>query len=639
MEHGYIRVCACTPKLSLADPPANADEIAASVIRASKLGASVAVFPELSITGYSCGDLFGQQSLIRSAEKALFSLVEKTKDCPVLFAVGIPLTVGSKLYNCAAVVCMGKILGFVPKRNIPNFGEFYERRHFSSGLLSGSVTLRGQSYPFGTNQIFVCRNIPGLRVALEICEDLFVPAPPSSSHAVSGATVILNLSASDELVTKDDYRISLLRVQSARSICAYVYADAGFGESTTDMVFAGHNIIAENGKIIGQTPLFSEDLICRDIDLELLIQDRIRQSTFPARVSDFPASDYRFTEFDLPESKAQVDREISRYPFVPKNDRELRQRCETILSIQASGLARRLSHTGIHNAVIGLSGGLDSTLAFLITVRAFNMLSLPLSGIHAITMPGFGTTDRTLGNAIRLAEIHGASLRRIDIKASVSQHFSDIGHDPDTHDITYENSQARERTQILMDIANSVSALVIGTGDLSEIALGWSTYNGDHMSMYAVNSSVPKTLIRSLIRYMISGENDASDQLLTDILDTPPSPELLPNKNNHITQITEDIIGPYELHDFFLYYFARYGFSPGKIVFMAQIAFGEDYEHDVIVRWMQVFLKRFFSQQFKRSCMPDGPKVGSVCLSPRADWRMPSDAVVEAWLSDLEKTD
>jgi NAD+ synthase (glutamine-hydrolysing) len=402
------------------------------------------------------------------------------------------------------------------------------------------------------------------------------------------------------------------------------------------MVFSGHNIIAENGVILGETPLFSEEMICRDIDLDMLIQDRIRQSTFPAGAADPADTGYRTVEFDLPYRLIRVDRNIPRFPFVPADDSELSNRCETILSIQASGLAKRMAHTGIKHAVIGLSGGLDSTLAFLVTHRAFGMLGLPSEGIHAITMPGFGTTDRTLNNAIRLAEAYGADLRQIDIRAALTQHFSDIGQDPDARDITYENTQARERTQILMDIANQCGGFVIGTGDLSEIAIGWSTYNGDHMSMYAVNSSVPKTLIRSLIGHMVSAENSDVDRLLLDILNTPPSPELLPHDNNRITQITEDIVGPYELHDFFLYYSVRYGFSPKKIVFMAQIAFNGIYDKDIIVRWMKVFLKRFFSQQFKRSCIPDGPKVGSVCLSPRADWRMPSDATVAEWLADLE---
>lgn len=636
MDYGFIRVSVATPKLILANPSANAAEIAVQVAKAYELGASVVLFPELCLTGYTCGDLFEQQILRASAEEALYSLAQNTSDYPVLFAVGLPLMAGSKLYNCAAILCRGEILGFVPKRNLPNFGEFYERRHFSSGPSGGTVLFRGRSYPFGTNQIFMCKSLPSLRIAVEICEDLFVPSPPSSSHAVNGATVILNLSASDELVTKADYRRSLIRVQSARAICAYLYANAGFGESTTDMVFSGHNIIAENGVILGETPLFSEEMICRDIDLDMLIQDRIRQSTFPAGAADPADTGYRTVEFDLPYRLIRVDRNIPRFPFVPADDSELSNRCETILSIQASGLAKRMAHTGIKHAVIGLSGGLDSTLAFLVTHRAFGMLGLPSEGIHAITMPGFGTTDRTLNNAIRLAEAYGADLRQIDIRAAVTQHFSDIGQDPDARDITYENTQARERTQILMDIANQCGGFVIGTGDLSEIAIGWSTYNGDHMSMYAVNSSVPKTLIRSLIGHMISAENSDVDLLLLDILNTPPSPELLPHDNNRITQITEDIVGPYELHDFFLYYSVRYGFSPKKIVFMAQIAFNGIYDKDIIVRWMKVFLKRFFSQQFKRSCIPDGPKVGSVCLSPRADWRMPSDATVAEWLADLE---
>ena len=636
MKYGFVRVCACTPSLLLSDPMANAKTIAECVIQANDLGASVAVFPELCITGYTCQDLFGQHRLRSLAEDALSFLVEQTKDLPVLFAVGLPLTVGSKLYNCAAVICSGKILGFVPKKHLPNFGEFYERRHFSSGPTTGQLIFSGKAYPFGTRQIFSCRSIKNLRLSVEICEDLFVPSPPSSAHAVNGATVILNLSASNELVTKADYRRNLVRVQSARSICAYVYANAGLGESTTDMVFAGHNLIAENGVLLDQTPLFSQQILTADIDTDLLIQDRIRQSTFPARPDNNEETEYRTIEFDLPFREVDVRRSIARHPFVPNLPQELRERCETILSIQATGLARRLSHTGIRDAVIGLSGGLDSTLALLVTVRAFNMLSLPLSGIHAVTMPGFGTTERTKSKAIRLAEQIGTDLREIDIRDAVNRHFSDIGHDPLIHDVTYENAQARERTQVLMDIANSVNGLVIGTGDLSESALGWSTYNGDHMSMYAVNCSVPKTLVRSLIRHMISDRGTESDVLLAEILELPPSPELIPHDNNQITQITEDIIGPYELHDFFLYYFVRYGFSPRKIVFMAQIAFGSDYESDVIVRWMKVFLKRFFTQQFKRSCVPDGPKIGSVSLSPRADWRMPSDSTVTAFLSDLD---
>lgn len=635
MDYGFLRIASCTPRLSLSNPIANAETITKCIQDAYQSGVSVVCFPELSLTGYTCGDLFLQKKLQKEAIDSLFLLAESTKDIPVLFAVGLPLLHNSKLYNCAAIISMGKILGFVPKRNIPNFGEFYEQRHFSPGPLTGKITIKGVTYPFGANQVFCCTNFTGLNIAAEICEDIFVPAPPSCSHACHGATVILNLSASDEIVTKAAYRRNLISNQSARLICAYIYSDAGMGESSTDMVFAGHNIIAENGKLLGESKLFTEGIIYRDIDIELLTQDRIRQSTFPDLIVTGDA-DYVFTDFDLPFTDCVPVRDIQKHPFVPSDNEERYTRCEEIISIQSTGLARRLMHTRSRDAVIGISGGLDSTLAFLVTVNAFRMLELPFSGIHAISMPGFGTTSRTQDNARALSEITGADFREIPIHDSVMQHFKDIGHDPDIKDITYENAQARERTQILMDIANSTSGLVIGTGDLSELAIGWATYNADHMSMYSVNCSVPKTLVKDLVAYYAKTADSRLASILADVLITPPSPELLPHDNDRMTQVTEDLVGPYELHDFFLYYFVRYGFTPGKILFLSEIAFAGLYDRETIKRWLKVFIRRFFTQQYKRSCLPDGPKVGSVCLSPRADWRMPSDALGTAWLSEAE---
>lgn len=635
MDYGFLRVASCTPRLSLANPIANAVTMTSCIQEAHESFVSVMVFPELSLTGYTCGDLFLQRKLQKTAIDSLFTLAENTKEIPMIFAVGLPLVHNSKLYNCAAIICMGRILGFVPKRNIPNFGEFYERRHFSQGPLTGKITVRGTSYPFGSNQVFSCTSFPGLNISAEICEDLFVPTPPSSSHACHGATVILNLSASDELVTKAAYRRGLISIQSARLICAYIYSDAGFGESSTDMVFAGHNIIAENGKLLGESQLFTEGTVYRDIDIELLIQDRIRQSTFPDLIVT-GNSEYIYTDFDLSFTDTVPVRDVAKHPFVPSDNHERFTRCEEIISIQSTGLARRLMHTGSQDAVIGISGGLDSTLAFLVTVNAFKMLQLPFSGIHAISMPGFGTTSRTQENARALSELTGADFREIPIHDSVMLHFKDIGHDPDIKDVTYENAQARERTQILMDIANSRQGLVIGTGDLSELAIGWATYNADHMSMYSVNCSVPKTLVKDLVAYYATTVDSRIAMILTDVLATPPSPELLPHDNDKMTQVTEDLVGPYELHDFFLYYFVRYGFTPKKILFLAETAFEGTYNHETIKRWLKVFVRRFFTQQYKRSCLPDGPKVGSVCLSPRADWRMPSDALGTAWLSEAE---
>jgi len=634
MKHGFLRVGTCTPPVRVADPKENAEQIYEALLEAAEKHVSLVVFPELSLTSYTSSDLFFQKKLQETVLDSVMELADKTRDLPLLFAVGLPLAHKNKLYNCTALITGGEILGFVPKKHLPNYGEFYERRHFAPGPDSGTILLRGKEYPFGSNQIFTCREFPEMRVSAEICEDLWVPEPPSSRHAVMGATILINLSASDETISKAAYRRTLISSQSARTVSAYLYADAGFGESSTDMVFAGHNFICENGRILAESALFSSGLLYQDIDVELLTQERIHQSTYPDHPEACETSKYRENFFSLSFEDCETVRIIAPYPFVPSDPAERDRRCEEILAIQSSGLAKRLSHTGCRNVVIGMSGGLDSTLAYLVAVRAFRKMDLPMTGIHAITMPGFGTTTRTYDNACKIAKCYGTGFLEIPISESVMQHFKDIGHDPKILDVTYENSQARERTQILMDLANKLGGLVVGTGDLSELALGWATYNGDHMSMYAVNSSVPKTLVRYLVRYAASiTEKDKSDILL-DILDTPVSPELLPHDNDRISQVTEDLVGPYALHDFFLYYFMRYGFTPEKLLFMAEYAFRDEYDRETISKWLKTFLKRFFSQQFKRSCLPDGPKVGSVTLSPRADWRMPSDASVNAWLAE-----
>jgi NAD+ synthase (glutamine-hydrolysing) len=635
MKNGFLRVAVCTPALRVADPENNAENIYACLLEAVEKKVSMVVFPELSLTGYTCSDLFFQKKLQEKAIDALLYLIDKSKSLPVLFAVGLPLAYKNKLYNCAAIICGGVLLGIVPKTHLPNYGEFYEQRHFSSGPENGIILIRQKEYPFGTDQIFTCREFPEMRVGIEICEDLWIPIPPSSRHAMMGATILANLSASDETISKAAYRRSLVSSQSARLVAAYLYADAGFGESTTDMVFAGHNLIAENGRILAESPLFSSGITFQDIDLQLLVQERIHQSTYPNFPEKIDRESYRETYFSLSFSDTSTIRSISPYPFVPSDTAERDRRCEEILAIQSTGLAQRLSHTRIKNVVIGMSGGLDSTLAYLVTIRAFNLLSLPLSGIQAITMPGFGTTSRTHDNACNLSRALGTGFKEISIVESVTSHFKDIGHDPNVFDVTYENGQARERTQILMDLANQNNGLVIGTGDLSELALGWATYNGDHMSMYAVNSSVPKTLVRYLVSYSASISDPNVAKVLLDVLDTPVSPELLPHSNDRICQVTEDLVGPYALHDFFLYYFMRYGFTPEKLLDMAIIAFDGTYDYGTIKKWLKVFISRFFSQQFKRSCLPDGPKVGSVTLSPRADWRMPSDACSNAWLESL----
>jgi len=635
MRDGYIKVAAGTPKIRVADCVHNAAAVLALMKEAAGEGVQVLCLPELCLTGYTCGDLFLQDTLLRAAEEGLAAILEGSRDLDLVAAVGLPVRFHNKLYNCAAVIQRGELLGLVPKTHIPNYGEFYEARWFTAGRDLGErecrVTFAGRDgVAFSPEQLFRCGEMPNLVIGVEICEDLWAVEPPSNRLAAEGATVILNLSASDELVGKADYRRSLVTGQSARLVCGYVYADAGEGESTTDLVFAGHNLIAENGALLAQKR-FEDGLAVSEIDVDKLCYERRRMNTYPA--GDGGISPHCFS---LPMKDTSLTRSVGRSPFVPADNGERGARCREILTIAALGLKKRLEHTGAKTAVIGLSGGLDSTLALLITARAFDMLGWDHGRMTAVTMPCFGTTKRTRSNAEILAHELGCDFRTVDITAAVNRHFADVGQDPDSHDVTYENSQARERTQVLMDIANQTGGLVIGTGDLSELALGWCTYNGDHMSMYAVNASIPKTLVRHLVAYAAEEKGGRLGQALKDVLDTPVSPELLPPKDGAISQKTEDLVGPYELHDFFLYYILRWGFPPRKVYRLARYAFGEAYDGETILKWLGTFYRRFFSQQFKRSCAPDGPKVGTVAVSPRGDWRMPSDAVAALWLAELE---
>ena len=639
MKDGFIKVAAATPKIRVADCDYNAGQIIALMKEAAALGVKVMAFPELCITGYTCGDLFLQPTLIRGAEEALGRILEETKDLDLVAAVGLPIAHENKLYNCAAVIHKGDVLGLVPKTYIPNYGEFYEERWFASETLAETrLPLAGGWTVLISRNIWSCKAIPNLTIGVEICEDLWAVEPPSGKLAAAGATVILNLSASDEVVGKAAYRRQLVQSQSARCCCAYVYADAGEGESTTDLVFAGHNIIAENGTILAEDR-YHTGLTVTEIDVDKLAYERRRVSTFPhGCLNNAPgeAPVWR-SEFSLDMTDTPLTRPIAKNPFVPADDTQRAERCEDILTIAALGLKKRLEHIGNAKCVLGLSGGLDSTLAALITARALDLLGRPRTDLLCVTMPCFGTTQRTRSNAEVLAEKLGAQLRTVDITKAVTQHFADIGQDPETHDVTYENAQARERTQVLMDLANQCGGLVIGTGDLSELALGWCTYNGDQMSMYAVNASIPKTLVRHLVAYAADTSEDAAlAATLRDILATPVSPELLPPEDGKISQKTEDIVGPYELHDFFLYYIVRWGFAPRKVLRLAEYAFQEDYDRATILKWLKTFYKRFFAQQFKRSASPDGPKVGTVDLSPRGSWRMPSDAVSRLWLEELE---
>ena len=658
MKDGFIKVAALTPAVTVADVDSNVDSCIEAV-RAHG-DAQVIVLPELCITAYTCEDLFWQDALLAAAEKGLARFAAETDDLDALIFVGVPVRVDAKLYNCAAALAHGTFLGLVPKRFIPTYNEFYEGRHFMRGPEECvEVAFAGQRAPFGTRQLFACADMPELVVAAEICEDLWVPNPPSTAAVQAGATLVVNLSASNELVGKADYRRSLVGSASARLVCAYAYASAGWGESTQDTVYGGHCLVAENGRIAAEHgPLAAGECAnpagaCAAIDLGLIAADRRRMSTFEVELG----SAYARTPFTL--DKHEIDlasRAIDPHPFVPADSARRAERCESIFSIQAHGLAKRLSHTHSARAVVGVSGGLDSTLALLVCARAFDLLGLDRSGILAITMPGFGTTERTHGNATAMSEALGCELREVSIAAAVRQHFADIGHDEADHSVTYENAQARERTQILMDVANREGGLVVGTGDLSELALGWATYNADHMSMYGVNAGVPKTLVRHLVRYVADDARASGDvalaDVLYDVLDTPVSPELLPaTGDGKIAQRTEDLVGPYELHDFFIYQVLRCGFGPAKVYRLALEAFGgryaagadaDDtavgtYDAATIMKWLKKFYWRFFSQQFKRSCLPDGPKVGSVAVSPRGDLRMPSDAVCALWQAELER--
>ncbi len=639
MIHGFIKTAAVTPKVQVADPEGNAREIIRLAKEAAGNGAKIIVFPELCITGYTCGDLFLQELLLESAKEALLQIIRETRELDALIFAGLPWEKEGKLYNVAAVFQGGKLLGLVPKTCIPNYGEFYELRHFARGNQEADAVWTDSGdgerdyIPFGTRLLFTCEEMPGLAVAAEICEDVWVPDPPSIHHALAGATVIVNCSASDETTGKDAYREALISGQSARLVCGYIYANAGEGESSQDLVFGGHNLIAENGKILSRSARFKNETIYADLDIARIVGERRRMTTF------FSRTDAVYTEigFHLNKEETKLSRFIDPAPFVPDDSQDRQKRCEEIFAIQYMGLKKRLEHTRSRTAVVGISGGLDSTLALLVAVRAFDSLGLPRKGILGVTMPCFGTTDRTYRNACELVRKLGGTLREVDIREAVTTHFRDIGHDPEVHDVTYENSQARERTQVLMDLANQSGGLVIGTGDMSELALGWATYNGDHMSMYGVNAGVPKTLVRHLVRYYADtcGDPELAATLL-DVLDTPVSPELLPPKDGVIAQKTEDLVGPYELHDFFLYYVLRFGFTPSKIYRLARLAFAGVYGDDTILKWLKTFYRRFFTQQFKRSCLPDGPKVGSVAVSPRGDLRMPSDASAAIWLKELE---
>ena len=634
MRDGCIKVAAASPSLKVGNPSFNKDRIIKLMNEAEAKGVKILVFPELSITGYTAGDLFFQSALLESATEALLEIAEASAALDVLSFVGYPLRYNGKLYNTAAAVKGGRILAFVAKRNLPNYSEFYEERWFTPSPKENLVLeSEDGDILFGSRIIFSASFPSSLKIAAEICEDLWVPDPPSTHHAAAGATVLVNLSASDEIIGKSEYRRALVSGQAARTVSAYIYADASEGESTTDMVFTGSNVISENGTILASVEYSCDSLLITEVDTDRLERERAARNTY---VTEEDGYDYIDIEFD--EEETLLTRPIDPHPFVPLDEDRRRERCEKILTLQALGLKRRLSHTKSRKVVVGLSGGLDSTLALLVAVRAFDMLALDRKGIVAITMPCFGTTGRTKSNAEKLALAEGVDFRTIDIGESVKSHFRDIGQSMDDLSVTFENGQARERTQVLMDVANKEGALVIGTGDLSELALGWATYNGDHMSMYGVNGGVPKTLVRHLVRYVAETTSIKEEaEVLLDILATPVSPELLPARNGEISQVTEDLVGPYELHDFFLYNMVRLSFSPGKIFRLASIAFSGIYDCETIYKWERTFIKRFFQQQFKRSCLPDGPKVGTITLSPRSDWRMPSDGDSEIWLKALDE--
>ncbi len=635
MRDGFVRVGCATPNVKVADCNYNADRIVDLATIAAQKDISVLVFPELSITGYTCQDMFLHKTLTDAAFYALLDIADRTSGLEMAIIVGLPIQMNHKLYDCAAVLCRGEVAGIVPKSIIPGYGEFYETRYFNA-YEEGELGCTYEGIPFG-KMIFEHEEYPDLAIAVEICEELWVPDNPSVDYCMAGATIIVNPSASDEVIGKAAYRRNLVSMASAKQLCGYVYCDCGFGESSTDLVFAGHDIICENGKVLEERRGYDEELIWADIDLERISYERRKMNTFYAEAER--SVDVVSLSFELPDIDVPA-REISTRPFVPESGKELDSRCEDIIGMQAMGLATRLSAINCSDAVIGLSGGLDSTLALIVTVHAFDHLGIPRENIHAVTMPCFGTTSRTKNNSIELARSYGVSISEINIAKSVLQHFEDIEQSPDVHDVTYENAQARERTQLLMDLANQCNGIVIGTGDLSELALGWATYNGDHMSMYGVNGSIPKTLVRYLVQYeakRVRDEQPSLSDVLTDIFNTPVSPELLPpDESGNIAQKTEDIVGPYELHDFFLYYFVRYGFAPSKIYRLALVAFDGIYDDDTVYKWLKTFIRRFFTQQFKRSCLPDGPKVGTVALSPRGDLRMSSDTSYQMWMDDLE---
>ena len=634
MKHGFVKVAAATPDIKVADCIYNAQSICSDMKKAAEQGAKIVVFPELCLTGYTCSDLFWQERMLDAAKEGLRKIIKASLTLDGLFFVGLPWELNQKLYNVAAAVSNGELLGLVPKKYLPNYAEFYEARHFTPGKEDVEwVTFDGQEVPFGMHQQFHCAEIPGLIVAAEICEDLWVPNPPSVAAAMAGATVIVNLSASNENTGKSLYRTALVQNQSARLICGYIYASAGEGESTTDLVFSGHNLIVENGTVLKQSQRFKNEIIYSELDIHKLRSERRRMTTYQVDGS----YEYTDIEFHLKKTETELTRYVDPNPFVPSDKSDRERRCEEILTIQALGLKKRMAHTGCKSVVVGISGGLDSTLALLVMAKAVDMLGLPRTSILSVTMPCFGTTDRTYNNACELTRKLGATLKEVNIQEAVKKHFVDIGQDPNRHDVTYENCQARERTQVLMDLANQSGGMVVGTGDLSELALGWATYNGDHMSMYAVNTSIPKTLVRHLVKYYADTCGDPQlERVLVDVLDTPVSPELLPPENGTISQKTEDLVGPYELHDFFLYHMMRYGEEPEKVYRLAKYAFQGVYSDEVILKWLRTFYWRFFTQQFKRSCLPDGPKVGSVAVSPRGDLRMPSDASIQIWKEQLD---
>ena len=635
MKDGFLKAAALSPALRVADCAYNTEQILQELRAASARGVKLAVFPEFCLTGYTCGDLFLQRTLQQGALTGLQTLLDASRELDVVALVGLPLLVRGKLYNCAAVLCRGRLLGLVPKTYLPNYGEFYEKRQFTPGSTEvETLTVCGQQVPFGTSLLFRCREMPSFVLGVEICEDLWSALPPSTFHALAGATVIANLSASDETVGKAEYRRALVSNQSARLLCGYLYASAGHGESTQDMVFAGHDLIAENGTLLSETKPFAGGYAETELDCQRMESERARNTSFE------PAADgYTTVEFSLPLTETVLTRWVDPTPFVPHNQQLRAERCELILKMQADGLAKRLDHAHAKTAVIGISGGLDSCLALLVAVRACKVLGRDAKDIVALTMPCFGTTKRTRSNAEILCEALGVTFGEINITETVKSHFADIGQPADKYDVTFENCQARVRTLELMDYANKNGGFVIGTGDLSELALGWATYNGDHMSMYGVNTGVPKTLVRHIVQYVADTcGNDTLRDVLVDILDTPVSPELLPTAaDGTIAQQTEKLVGPYELHDFYLYYVLRFGFSPTKIYHLARTAFDGRYEPEVLLAWLKNFYRRFFAQQFKRSCLPDGPKVGSVTLSPRGDWRMPSDAAATLWLEEVER--